>query len=105
MNSKFLSLPNAADLVKAAFLAGVFAILMGLYNIIAPVPPAIGHFPTAWSDWQPILIAGAAGFIGALIKTSLTNSAGQLLKTEATPAAQALTAAKATTPALAGQTK
>lgn len=105
MNSKFLSLPNAADLVKAAFFAGVIAILTAILNVLTPTPPAVAHFPVSWSDWQPILIAGAVAFIGAIVKTAVTNSAGQLLKTESTPAAQALTEAKATTPALSGQTK
>lgn len=91
MNSPIFSWPNAADVLKGAVVAGLTAIFTAIYNIITSVTP---HFPSGWREWQPILIAGAAGFGGYLMKNFFSNSAGQLAQPETTPAAKAIQATK-----------
>lgn len=72
--SNFLNL-NSKDILKGAFIAGLMAILTGVYQAIEA-----NSFPSDWNSWKVILISGIGSFIAYLIKNFLTNSNDIILR-------------------------
>ena len=74
--SSFMGL-NVADVAKSVIMAFLGAFITGLYKFIE-----LGTIPSAWAEWKPVVMAGAAAAIGYLIKNFFTNSEGQILKSD-----------------------
>ena len=61
--SKFLSL-SFKDYLKGLITAVGTALLMGLQQSLAAVPP---HFPSTWAELQPICMAAVGGGYASVI--------------------------------------
>lgn len=77
MNSKLFKL-NATDFLKGLALAGITALVTGLYELIQ----SGWSFTLDWVTFKPIVMTTVAAILSYLIKNLLTNSNGVMLKAE-----------------------